>query len=88
MRVTLFWYMSVSPFVEFPVLARVTLGEAKRVGPAPKCRRSAFSEGPEEVCAAFFAVFQTCFGRNRDPKGRASEAEDRVPPGAGKAPKR
>jgi hypothetical protein len=30
MRVTLFWYMVVSPFVEFPELARVTI---KRSGP-------------------------------------------------------
>src|SRR5713226_6302428 len=70
MRVTLFWYMRVSPFLNFPVVDRVTLGGAKRVGPAPKCRRSAFWEGPERslrgvVCRGS----QTCFGRNRDPKG-------------------
>ena len=46
MRVTLFWYMVVSPFVEFPDLARVTPGEAKRVGPAPKCQAVLSWRGP------------------------------------------
>jgi hypothetical protein len=41
----------VSPFVEFPDLARVTQGEAKRVGLAPKCQvvlswRAPFREEP------------------------------------------
>ena len=48
MRLTLFWYMIVSPFVEFPDLVRVTPGGALRVGPAPKCRSSAFTEGPDK----------------------------------------
>ena len=70
MRVTLFWYMRVSPFVEFTRCCSGHTGEAQRVGPAPKCRRSAFSEGPERslhgvVCRGS----QTCFGRNRDPAG-------------------
>src|SRR5713226_9762811 len=70
MRVTLFWYMRVSPFLNFPVVDRVTLGGAKRVGPAPKCRRSAFWEGPERsLRGAFCRGLQTCFGRNRDPEG-------------------
>src|ERR1035437_6805430 len=70
MRVTLFWYMVVSPVVEFPVVDRVTLGGAKRVGPAPKCRWSAFWEGPERsLRGAFCRGLQTCFGRNQDPEG-------------------
>jgi hypothetical protein len=70
MRVTLFWYMRVSPFVEFPVVARVTQGEAWRVGPAPKCRRSAFWEGPERSLRGLLCRgSQTCCGRNRDPRG-------------------
>src|SRR5713226_6214251 len=70
MRVTLFWYMRVSPFLNFPVVDRVTLGGAKRVGPAPKCRRSAFWEGPERsLHGVLCRGSQTCFGRNRDPEG-------------------
>jgi hypothetical protein len=66
-----------------PVVARVTLGGAERVGPAPKCRRSAFSEGPERSLGGVFCRgSQTCFGRNRDPKGR--EARSRRPSAAGR----
>jgi len=48
--VTLFWYMVVfSVSLKFPNPARVTLGEAKRVGPAPKCQGVLSWWGPEEV---------------------------------------
>ena len=39
MRVTLFWYkVVISVSLNFPYPARVTLGEAQREGPAPKCQ--------------------------------------------------
>jgi hypothetical protein len=41
----------LSPFVEFPDLDRGTI---KRVGHAPKCRSSAFTEAPEKSFWAFF----------------------------------
>src|SRR5208282_4010482 len=56
MRVTLFWFMRVSPFVEFPDLDRGTI---ERVGHAPKCRSSAFTEAPEK---SFRRSFRTRFG--------------------------
>ena len=40
------------------------------MGPAPKCRRSAFWEGPERSLRGVLCRgSQTCFGRNRDPEG-------------------
>ena len=40
------------------------------MGPAPKCRRSAFWEGPERgLNGVLCRGSQTCFGRNRDPEG-------------------
>ena len=75
MRVTLFWYMMVSPFVEFPDLAWVTPGEAKRVGSAPKCPSRALAlEGPFEG--------GTMTRRAAQPKQSGA-----VPPGAEMAPK-
>src|SRR5215467_12121366 len=64
-------------------------GEAAGVGPAPKCRRSAFSEGTERnslgvLCRSWseFVLGGTETHRVR------SEAEDRVPQGDGYAPNR
>jgi hypothetical protein len=50
---------SYSDFVEFPDPARVTPGGAKRVGPAPKCRSSAFTEALEK---SFRRTFRIGFG--------------------------
>src|ERR1700691_5316789 len=89
MRVTLFWYITVSPFVEFPVVDRVTLGRAKRVGPAPKVEGLPPGSGPKEVCVAFFAVVSKPVWKEPSPRrGAECDAQDRVPPGPGKAPKR
>ena len=105
MRVTLLLYMVViSVSLNFPYPARVTLGERERVGPAPKCPGSAFTEGPgRSLSGALRRGFQTCFGRFRDPAGAAyrgprnafsawwgeePKQNDAVPQGAGEAPKR
>jgi len=70
-----------------PVVARVTLGGAEREGPAPKCRRSAFSEGLERSLGGVLCRgSQTCFGRNRDPKGRAARSRRRSAAGRRKGP--
>ena len=40
------------------------------MGPAPKCRRCAFWEGPERSLRGVLCRgSQSCFGRNRDPEG-------------------
>ncbi len=50
--------------------ARVTPGNAMRVGATPKRRRSAFLGGPgRSLGGVLCRRFQTCFGRNRDPNG-------------------
>src|SRR5271157_4853579 len=83
MRVTLFWYIIVSPFVEFPVVARVTLGEAWRVGPAPKVEGLLSGRGPKEVCAALCAaVGKLVLGGTETPKGR--HRRSRRPSAAGR----
>src|SRR5258708_2563174 len=70
MRVTLFWYMRVSPFVEFARCCSGHTGRSLASGPAPKCRRSAFWEGPERSLRGVLCRgSQTCFGRNLDPEG-------------------
>src|SRR5271157_1486869 len=83
MRVTLFWYIIVSPFVEFPVVARVTPGEAERVGPAPKVEGLLSRRGSKEVSAAFFAaVCKLVLGGTETPKGRGTRS--RRPSAAGR----
>ena len=76
--------MVVSPFVEFPDPVRVTAGVALRVGPPPKCRSSAFTEGPEK---SFGVLAEQDLEGNRNPMGGVAEAEVELPPGAGSAPK-
>jgi hypothetical protein len=88
MSVILFRYMSVSPF-RTPELTRGMHGEAAGVGPAPKCRRSAFSEGTErnwlgDLCRPWSEFVS---GGTETHRAR-SEAEDRVPQGDGYAPNR
>jgi hypothetical protein len=58
MRLTLFWYMILSPFVEFPDPARVTPGEAKRGARLPSAEalhlrrlwRNLFAALREKIC--------------------------------------
>src|SRR5205807_5222624 len=70
MSVTLFWYMRVSPFIEFARCCSGHTGRSLASGPAPKCRRSVFWEGPERSLRGVLCRgAQTCFGRNRDPEG-------------------
>jgi hypothetical protein len=60
----------VSPFFEFARCCSGHVERSWRVGPAPKCRRSAFWEGPKRSLQSVLCyTFQTCFGRNRDPTG-------------------
>ena len=67
------WYISVS--LNFPYPARVTLGEAKRVGSAPKCQGVLSWRGPKEVCAAFFAAaLKLLWGGTETPQGRRSRS--------------
>jgi hypothetical protein len=75
--------MILSPFVEFPDPARVTPGEAKRVGPAPKCRSSAFTEAPEK---SFRRTSEQDFEGNRNPKGDLVEAEEQAAAGRRNSP--
>jgi hypothetical protein len=74
--VTLFEYMVViSVSLNFPYPARVTLGEAKRVGPAPKCQGVLSWRGPKEVCAAFVAAaVKLLLGGTETPQGRRSRS--------------
>src|SRR5208282_4251192 len=70
MRVTLFWYIIVSPFVEFSRCCSGHTGRSLASGPGSQGRRSAFWEGPERSLRGVFCRgLQTCFGRNRDPEG-------------------
>jgi hypothetical protein len=61
--------------LNFPYPARVTLGEAKRAGPAPKCQGVLSWRGPKEVCAAFFAaVLKLLWGGTETPQGRCKRS--------------
>jgi len=64
-------------------------GDAAGVGPAPKCRRSAFSEGTERNSLGVLRRSWSEFvaGGTETHKAR-SQAEDRVPQGDGYAPNR
>jgi hypothetical protein len=65
----------ISVSLNFPYPARVTLGEAKRVGPAPKCQGVLSWRGPKEVCAAFFAAaLKLLWGGTETPQGRRSRS--------------
>jgi hypothetical protein len=66
-----------------PDLVRVTPGEALRVGPAPKRRSSAFTEGPEK---SFQRTCRKDFEEDREPAGRFAEAEEQVAAGRRKSP--
>src|SRR5439155_19031989 len=70
MRVTLFWYMRVSPFLEFARCCSGHTGRSLASGPGSQVPKVCFLGGPERslhgvVCRGS----QTCFGRNRDPEG-------------------
>ena len=58
MRIALFWYMTVSPFVEFPDLFGSHQAEPSE-GPGSQGRSSAFTEGPEK---SFRRTFRMRFG--------------------------
>jgi hypothetical protein len=66
-----------------PDLVRVTPGEALRVGPAPKCRSSAPTEGPEK---SFRRTCRKDFEGDRKLAGRFAEAEEQVAAGRRKSP--
>jgi hypothetical protein len=56
------------------------------VGPAPKCRRSAFWEGPKKSLQSVLLLHfaNLSLGGTEIKRGAQGEAEDRVPLGAGK----
>jgi hypothetical protein len=56
------------------------------VGPAPKCRRSAFWEGPKKSLQSVLLLHfaKLSWEEPRPKRGAQGEAEDRVPLGAGK----
>src|SRR5580704_10455103 len=61
--------MRVSPFFEFVRCCSGHVERSLRVGPAPKCRRSAFWEAPmRSLQSVLCCTLLTCFGRNQDPK--------------------
>jgi hypothetical protein len=65
----------ISVSLNFPYPARVTLGEAKQVGPAPKCQGVLSWRGPKEVCVALFAAaLKLLWGGTETPQGRRSRS--------------
>src|SRR5205823_5885757 len=71
-----------------PELTRGTYGEAAGVGPAPKCRRSAFSEETERNSLGVLCRLSEFVLGGTGTRRARSEAEDRVPLGDGNAPNR
>src|SRR5271168_2855136 len=84
MRVTLFWYMIVSPFVEFrPLLLGSHWAELSEWARLPSAEGLLSGRGPKEVCTAFFAVvLKLVLGGTETPKGRAMRS--RRPRAAGR----
>src|SRR5271169_1209938 len=78
MRIALFWYMTVSPFVEFPDPARVTPGGAKRGGPAPKAEALHLRRVRRNL---FGVLSEQDLEGNRNPTGGAAKAEERAAAG-------
>src|SRR5580692_20499 len=70
MRVTLFWYMRVSPFVEFARCCSGHTGRSLASGPGSQVTKVCFLGGARKKFEGVLCRgSQTCFGRNRDPKG-------------------
>src|SRR5579859_8034165 len=71
MSVTLFWYMRVSPFVEFARCCSGHAGRSLASGPGSQVPKVCFLGGArkkfERRSLPWFS--QTCFGRNRDHEG-------------------
>ena len=84
MRLTLFWYMILSPFVEFPDPARVTPGEAKRGARLPRPKLCIYG-GSGEIFSSHFA--NKIWTGNRNPQGDAIEAEEQVAAGRRQMPR-
>jgi hypothetical protein len=93
MRIALFWYMIVSPFVEFPDPARVTPGGAKRDPGSPtrglcvmgwEWARLPSAEAlhlrrlRRNLCGV---LSEQDLEGNRNPQGSGSEAEERAAAG-------
>src|ERR1700758_2616614 len=71
MSVTLFWYMRVSPFVEFARCCSGHTGRSLASGSGSQVPKVCFLGGARkkfERCSLPRGS-QTCFGRNRDPEG-------------------
>src|SRR5580693_3411390 len=78
MRVTLFWYMRVSPFLEFARCCSGHTGRSLASGPGSQVPKVCFLGGARKKFARRTCRgSQTCFGRNRDPKG-ARNAKQRT----------
>src|SRR4029077_11371763 len=69
MRVTLFWYIRVSPFVEFARCCSGHTGQSLASGPGSQVPKVCFLGGARKKFECIlFPGSQTCFGRNRDPE--------------------
>src|SRR5208283_5316598 len=84
MRVTLFWYMIVSPFVEFrPLLLGSHWAELSEWARLPSAEGLLSGRGPKEVREAFFAVvLKLVLGGTETRKGRRMRS--RRPSAAGR----
>src|SRR5579863_3672587 len=70
MRVTLFWYMTVSPFVEFARCCSGHTGRSLASGSGSQVPKVCFLGGARKKFEGVLCRgSQTCFGRNRDPRG-------------------
>jgi hypothetical protein len=78
MRLTLFWYMILSPFVEFPDPARVTPGEAKRGARLPSAEALHLRRLWRNL---FAALREQDLSGYRNPQGGVAEAEERAAAG-------
>src|SRR5208283_6181778 len=89
MSVTLFWYMRVSPFVEFARCCSGHTGRSLASGPGSQVPKVCFLGGARKKFERrSMPWFSNLFWEEPRPRrGAKGEAEDRVPPGAGKAPK-
>src|SRR5208337_1281942 len=81
MRVTLFWYMIVSPFVEFrPLLLGSHWAELSEWARLPSAEGLLSGRGPKEVCTAFFdVILKVVLGGTETPKGRAMRSRRPTP---------
>src|SRR5271165_391386 len=84
MRVTLFWYMRVSPFVEFARCCSGHTGRSLASGPGSQVPKVCFLGGARKKFErAFFAsVLKLVLGGTETPKGR--EKRSRRPSAAGR----